>query len=274
MCGRYTSTRGPGDLTRLFQVTDWNPAETLAPSWNVAPTDEVYAVLERTARDDGDEALRQLRALRWGLVPSWAKDPKVGSRMINARVETVHEKPAYRRAFAKRRCLLPADGFYEWEPVKDETTGKTRKQPYFIHPADGQVMAMAGLYEYWRNPDIASDDDPDAWLTTCTIITTEATDAAGTPPHAPHPHPEPLRRLARPEPPPHRKPPRPAQPARGRPARRPACLHGRQQRLQQRRPPPRRRHLTRSPPCPVPRTAHRDPPSAILDRSGATAGYR
>lgn len=179
MCGRYTSTRGPEDLTQLFQVTDWNPDETLAPSWNVAPTDEVYAVLERTARDDGGEVRRQLRALRWGLVPSWAKDPKMGSRMINARVETVHEKPAYRRAFAKRRCLLPADGFYEWEPVKDEATGRTRKQPYFIHPADGQVMAMAGLYEYWRNPDITSDDDPDAWLTTCTVITTEATDAAG-----------------------------------------------------------------------------------------------
>ncbi|MER8236635.1 SOS response-associated peptidase [Streptomyces sp. NPDC094049] len=177
MCGRYTSTRVPQDLTRLFQVTDWNPAETLAPSWNVAPTDEVYAVLERAARDDG-EVRRELRAVRWGLVPSWAKDPKVGSRMINARVETVHEKPAYRRAFAKCRCLLPTDGFCEWEPVTDEATGRTRKQSYFIHPADGQVTAVAGPYEYWRNPDITSDDQPDAWLTTCTIITTEATDAA------------------------------------------------------------------------------------------------
>ncbi|MET9956500.1 SOS response-associated peptidase [Streptomyces sp. NPDC006339] len=179
MCGRYTSTRGPEDLTRLFDVTVWNPEETLEPSWNVAPTDEVYAVLERAARGDGEEVRRELRALRWGLVPSWAKDPKTGSRMINARVETVHEKPAYRRAFAKRRCLLPADGFYEWETVRDETTGKPRKQPYFIRPADGRVMAMAGLYEYWRDPDVTSDDDPGAWLTTCTILTTEATDAAG-----------------------------------------------------------------------------------------------
>lgn len=179
MCGRYASTRSPADLTRLFQVTDWNPAEALAPSWNVAPTDEVYAVLERTARDEEDQVRRELRALKWGLVPSWAKDPKAGARMINARVETVHEKPAYRRAFAKRRCLLPADGFYEWEPVNDEATGKPRKQPYFIHPNDGQLMAMAGLYEYWRNPDVTSDDDPGAWLRTCTIITTEATDAAG-----------------------------------------------------------------------------------------------
>lgn len=181
MCGRYVSTRSPQDLTRLFDVTDWRPDETLAPSWNVAPTDSVYAVLERAPREDDADAppRRQLRPLRWGLVPSWAKDPKIGSRLINARVETVHEKPAFRRAFARRRCLLPADGFYEWTAIKDAATGKTRKQPYFIHPADGQVMALAGLYEYWRNPEIKDDDDPAAWLMTCTIITTEATDAAG-----------------------------------------------------------------------------------------------
>ncbi|MEU9795927.1 SOS response-associated peptidase [Streptomyces sparsogenes] len=180
MCGRYVSTRSPQDLTRLFHVTDWRPAETLAPSWNVAPTDEVYAVLQRAPRHGGDASVRrELRALRWGMVPSWAKDPKIGSRMINARVETVHEKPAYRRAFARHRCLLPADGFYEWQPVKNEETGRTRKQPYFIHPADGRVMALAGLYAYWRNQEIKNDEDPAAWLMTCTIITTEATDAAG-----------------------------------------------------------------------------------------------
>ncbi|OMI35221.1 SOS response-associated peptidase [Streptomyces sparsogenes] len=180
MCGRYVSTRSPQDLTRLFHVTDWRPAETLAPSWNVAPTDEVYAVLQRAPRHGGDTSVRrELRALRWGMVPSWAKDPKIGSRMINARVETVHEKPAYRRAFARHRCLLPADGFYEWQPVENEKTGRTRKQPYFIHPADGRVMALAGLYAYWRNQEIENDDDPAAWLMTCTIITTEATDAAG-----------------------------------------------------------------------------------------------
>ncbi len=181
MCGRYVSTRSPQDLTRLFDVAAWRPDEVLAPNWNVAPTNDVYAVLERAPREDGDgaPARRELRPLRWGLVPSWAKDPKIGSRMINARVETVHEKPAYRRAFARRRCLLPADGFYEWQQLKDQATGKTRKQPYFIHPADGQIMALAGLYEYWRNPEIKHDDDPAAWLMTCTIITTEATDAAG-----------------------------------------------------------------------------------------------
>ncbi|MFG3509275.1 SOS response-associated peptidase [Streptomyces sp. NPDC047821] len=188
MCGRYVSTRSPEDLTRLFHVTDWRPEEALAPSWNVAPTDEVYAVLERTPRDHGDAAAsgdgttpahRELRPLRWGLVPSWADDPKIGARLINARMETAHEKPAFRRAFTRHRCLLPADGFYEWQSLEDRATGKTRKQPYFIHPADEQVMALAGLYAYWRDPRVKGDDDPDAWLMTCTILTTEATDAAG-----------------------------------------------------------------------------------------------
>ncbi|WP_413804671.1 SOS response-associated peptidase [Streptomyces sp. OE57] len=181
MCGRYVSTRSPEDLARLFRVTDWNPEEALAPSWNVAPTDDVWAVLERTPRgsDDMASVRRQLRPLRWGLVPSWAEDMKIGARMINARAESVHKKPAFRRAFVTRRCLLPADGFYEWEQMKDEESGKARKQPYYIHPEDGQVLALAGLYEYWRNPEIKHDEDPAAWLMTCTIITTEATDAAG-----------------------------------------------------------------------------------------------
>lgn len=181
MCGRYVSTRSPEDLVQLFRVTDWRTEERLAPSWNVAPTDEVWAVLERTGRghEGAAPAGRQLRPLRWGLVPPWAKDMKAGARMINARVETVHEKPAFRREFLKHRCLLPADGFYEWQQEKDPATGKPRKQPYFIHPEDGQVMALAGLYAYWRDRSVKHDDDPGAWLVTCTIITTEATDAAG-----------------------------------------------------------------------------------------------
>ncbi|MFI1292568.1 SOS response-associated peptidase [Streptomyces sp. NPDC020792] len=181
MCGRYVSTRGPEDLVRHFRVTEWRPAEALAPSWNVAPTDEVWAVLERAPREDRTAAAvrRELRPLRWGLVPSWAKDVRAGARMINARVETVHEKPAFRRAFVRNRCLLPADGFYEWQQIKSAGTGRTRKQPYYISPEDGALMALAGLYAYWRDPHVARDDDPAAWLTTCTIITTEATDEAG-----------------------------------------------------------------------------------------------
>ncbi|MGV9991189.1 SOS response-associated peptidase [Streptomyces sp. NPDC003374] len=185
MCGRYVSTRSPEDLVRHFGVTRWRPEEALEPSWNVAPTDDVWAVLERVPREargrDGDAArpFRELLPLRWGLVPSWAKDVRTGARFINARVETVHEKPAFRRAFVKRRCLLPADGFYEWQRIEAGDGGRTRKQPYFIHPEDDGVMALAGLYEYWRDPEVERDDDPAAWLTTCTIITTEATDAAG-----------------------------------------------------------------------------------------------
>ena len=176
MCGRYVSTRSPLDLATAFQAVLPQADHEVAPSWNVAPTDDVWAVLERVLPDDGG-AERQLRALRWGQVPSWAKDLGIGARMINARMETVHEKPAYRTAFAKRRCLLPADGFYEWDPVPARDGAKAYKQPYFITPHDGTGMAMAGLFEHWRDP--TRKDDPDAWVTTCTIITTDATDAAG-----------------------------------------------------------------------------------------------
>ncbi|MEV6839379.1 SOS response-associated peptidase [Streptomyces sp. NPDC051133] len=137
--------------------------------------------MERTPRgeDAAASSPREPRPLRWGLVPSWATEPKIGARMINTRAETVQEKPALRRAFVNRRCLLPADGFYEWQPGKDPATGKTRKQPYFIHPQDDKVTAPAGLYKYWRDPTVTQDDAPSAWLMTCTIITTEATGAAG-----------------------------------------------------------------------------------------------
>ncbi|MFD3543396.1 SOS response-associated peptidase [Streptomyces sp. NPDC058662] len=177
MCGRYASSRAPQDLAGIFGAR-LDADRAPGPSWNVAPTDEVWAVVERASRRTG-EVERRLRPVRWGLVPSWAKDPSVGSRMINARVESVHEKPAYRRALAKRRCLLPADGFYEWVAVAASGSAKAYKQPYFIRPEDGSVMAMAGLYEFWRDPAVADADDPAAWLTTATIITTEATDAAG-----------------------------------------------------------------------------------------------
>ncbi|GII92492.1 DUF159 family protein [Sinosporangium siamense] len=158
-----------------FQVELDGAADAeLAPDYNVAPTKNVYAVLTRIPKET-DHAVRQLRVLRWGLVPPWAKDPSAGSKMINARAETVAEKPAYRKAFAQRRCLIPADGFYEWY---QEDRTKKKKQPFFIHPRDGGVMAMAGLYEFWKDPTRAAED-PLRWLTTCTIITTEAEDDIG-----------------------------------------------------------------------------------------------
>jgi len=122
------------------------------------------------------EGVRELRVVRWGLVPFWAKDISIGSRLINARAETVASKPAFRHAFARHRCLLPADGFYEWEKSGDPKS--SRKQPYYIRREDGGVLAFAGLYELWRDKD-RPDDDPDSWLWTATIITTRAEDEVG-----------------------------------------------------------------------------------------------
>ena len=185
MCGRYASSRRPDDLVEEFDVVETVVAAALEPDYNVAPTKDVYAVLSRVpstpdgAKDDEAEPHRQLRVLRWGLVPSWAKDPAIGSRMINARMETVAEKPAYRRAFASRRCLLPADGYFEWYETEELTAkGKPRKQPYFIRPQDGGTLAMAGLYEIWRDPS-RDEDDPERWRWTCTVITTDAADDLG-----------------------------------------------------------------------------------------------
>ncbi|GAA4598896.1 SOS response-associated peptidase [Planotetraspora phitsanulokensis] len=178
MCGRYASARKKHDLLEEFEVElDGAPDQELGPDYNVAPTKEVYAVMSRVPRgEDGSRSgrpVRQLRVVRWGLVPSWAKDPSIGSRLINARIETVGDKPAFRKAFASRRCLLPADGYFEWMPTEEK-----KKQPYFIHPADGGVLAMAGLYEFWKDPGRA-DDDPLKWLCTCTVITTSAEDELG-----------------------------------------------------------------------------------------------
>jgi len=179
MCGRYASSRQPDELAEEFEIDELRLQEPLTESYNVAPTDDVYAVVERPPREDDASSERQLRSVRWGLVPSWAKDVKIGNRMINARMETVSEKPAYRRAFAKRRCLLPADGYFEWYATEaKDAKGKPRKQPYFITPKDGGVLAMAGLYELWPDP-AKAEDDPSRWLWSCTVITTEAEDSLG-----------------------------------------------------------------------------------------------
>jgi putative SOS response-associated peptidase YedK len=181
MCGRYAASRDKATLVEEFAV-DRAPERDLAADYNVAPTKDVYLVADRPAAEDRPQ-LRELGIARWGLVPSWAKDPAIGNRMINARVETLTEKPSYRTAVAKRRCLLPADGYYEWyQPTDPDAprgkSGKPIKQPYFIHPGDGSVLAMAGLFEFWRDKALAADD-PAAWLWTVTVITTSATDELG-----------------------------------------------------------------------------------------------
>ncbi len=177
MCGRYASTASPSQLAQEFdvdEILDGLPG----PDYNVAPTVAVPAVLERVDRTSGD-VRRRLAPLVWGLVPSWAKDRSIGARMINARLETVAEKPAFAKAFRARRCLLPAAGFYEWYVPEATSPGtKPAKQPFFLHRADGRLLVMAGIYEIWRDPAKDRDDDS-AWLRTCSVITTRATDAAG-----------------------------------------------------------------------------------------------
>ena len=159
-------------LLERFQATAVD--EQLLPAdYNVAPSKQVYAVLERTRADE--PPLRELRIVRWGLIPSWAKDAKIGNRLVNARIETAGQKPSFRAAYARRRCVLPADGYYEW--YSPAIVG-ARKQPFYIHAADGQLLALAGLYEIWRDSDLPPGD-PQSLRWTCTILTTTATDDLG-----------------------------------------------------------------------------------------------
>lgn len=189
MCGRYAASASPDDLVEEFEVDEERlheitrsvlkspqspPAGT--PDYNMAPTKQAPVVLTRAPREDREAPpQRQLRLLTWGLVPAWAKDPKVGLRMINARSETLLDKGAFAKAAVARRCLVPADGWYEWQvsPTALDAKGKPRKQPFFVHRADGDRLAFAGLYEFWRDRSLA-DDDPDAWLASFTIVTTAA----------------------------------------------------------------------------------------------------
>jgi putative SOS response-associated peptidase YedK len=138
MCGRFVSSSPPDELAKYFDV-EAVAESVLEPSFNVAPSQDVYVVVETGG-------LRRLDTFHWGLVPFWAKDPSTGNKMINARVESIAGKSAYRRSFQKRRCIIPADGFYEWKKVP----GQKAKQPYFIHRVDGEPMAFAGLWEVWR----------------------------------------------------------------------------------------------------------------------------
>jgi putative SOS response-associated peptidase YedK len=146
------------------------PDAAVEPNYNVTPRTEVPIVAESIS-EDGDHR-RVLDRVRWGLVPSWAKDLSVGDRLINARAEGLAAKPAYRKAFERRRCLMPADGFYEWRVVPGTSGKRKQKQPYFIARVDREPMAFAGLYEVWRDR-----GDPEAqWVRSCAIVTTDAND--------------------------------------------------------------------------------------------------
>jgi putative SOS response-associated peptidase YedK len=166
MCGRFVSTSAPDKIASYFGAEA--DVESLGENFNVAPTQDIYAVV--TAPD----GVTRLEAFHWGLIPSWAKDRKIASRMINARSETLAEKPAYKGLFKKKRCIIPMDGFYEWMPGSPDgplnTKGKPLKQPMFIHRLDGEPLAVAGLWTAWKDP-----DDPDGrFLHSATVVTTAA----------------------------------------------------------------------------------------------------
>lgn len=159
MCGRFVQAQPAQSYADHFGAGLAVP-EALDPSWNVAPTDEVYAIAQH-------EGARTLGKFRWGLIPWYADSPKVGSKHINARAETVASKLAFKDSFARRRCIVPADGFYEWERL--ESGGKL---PHFIHSVDGEPLALAGLWASWRDPEGER-------ITTCTIVTTRPNELVG-----------------------------------------------------------------------------------------------
>lgn len=162
MCGRYTQTKSGEAIATLFHLSRV-PDPT--PRYNIAPSQPVAAITQ-----ENPTAEHQYRIFQWGLVPSWAKDPAIGNRMINARAETAAEKPSFRTAFKRRRCLILADGFYEWkkaDPSAAKTAkAKAKKQPYYIQMSDRSLFAMAGLWESWQSGD-------GSYIESCTILTTE-----------------------------------------------------------------------------------------------------
>lgn len=172
MCGRFVSSHSADKIAEFFGAS-FESELTLPANYNVAPTQDVYAVVADAT------GAREVQSFHWGLVPSWAKDIKIGSKMINARSETIGEKPAFKGLFKKHRLIIPMNGFYEWQqagsgaPAPLTKAGKPMKTPMFIHRADGQPLAVAGLWATWRDK-AAGPDAP--WLHSCTVITTGAND--------------------------------------------------------------------------------------------------
>lgn len=155
MCGRFSQSKSAETIAQVFQV---NNVPALTPRYNIAPTQQIQTILQ-----NAEQSQREFQMLHWGLIPSWAKDPKMGARMINARAETVTEKPSFRAAFKQRRCLILADGFYEWQQQEKN------KQPFYFRMNDEHPFAFAGLWEHWKSGDGEVIDS-------CTILTTEPND--------------------------------------------------------------------------------------------------
>ena len=170
MCGRFVSSSNPDKIAEYFDASF--AAQPLPANFNVAPTNDVYGVVAAPG-SGGDE--REVQAFHWGLVPTWAKDTKISSKLINARSETIAKKPAFRSSFNKHRMIIPMDGFYEWkrdmETGELTKAGKPIKQPFFIHSTGGEPLAVAGIWSTWRD----KAQGPDApWLHTCSVVTTSA----------------------------------------------------------------------------------------------------
>ncbi|GAA2014009.1 SOS response-associated peptidase [Microbacterium ulmi] len=163
MCGRFVVANVGSELVGVLRV-DLEGDDLPEPSYNVAPTDRVAIVLDSGKTEP---PTRRLEPARWGLVPAWAKDPSIGARAFNARAEDLEDKPMFRRALDKRRAVVPATGYYEWKTVDGE------KIPHFIHPAGGEPLFFAGLYEWWKDASKA-DDDPARWLLSFTILTRDS----------------------------------------------------------------------------------------------------
>lgn len=169
MCGRFASYREAQDLADRYDVDDvTEAASAVVGSYNLAPTEDVRIVLDR-APSEVRPRRREMHAARWGLVPAWADDLKIGNRLINARLESLASKRAFRASLDRRRCIVPADGYFEWQRQGG------RKVPYYVHADGDEPLALAGLYAFWRVPGRA-DDDPDRWLLSVTIVTRDAED--------------------------------------------------------------------------------------------------
>ncbi|WP_084815888.1 SOS response-associated peptidase [Frondihabitans sp. Leaf304] len=169
MCGRIVMARASSDLVALFDV-DVTGDTLPEPSWNIAPTAQVSLLVDAAPRGDdaGGPPIRRLASAKWGLIPSWADDPSVGSRAFNARIETAAEKPTFRDAVVSRRAVIPASGYYEWVPQADGS-----KLPVYVSLPDDELMLFGALYEWWRNPGAAADD-AGRWILSTTILTREA----------------------------------------------------------------------------------------------------
>jgi len=163
MCGRFVVASAGPELVGVLRV-DVEGDDLPEPSFNVAPTNRAAIVLDSAKTEP---PTRRLEAARWGLIPSWAKDTKIGARAFNARAEELEDKPMFRSALEKRRAVVPTSGYYEWKNVDGV------KVPHYIHPADGSPLLMAGLYEWWRDK-AKADDDPERWMLSFTILTRDS----------------------------------------------------------------------------------------------------